>query len=57
MDRSLIRNHLVYSLSRLMDGMEFSIDHQYVELYLNNEYNGLYMLTESVKTGSNRVDI
>lgn len=57
MDRSLIRNHLVYSLSRLMDNLEFTIDHHYVELYINNNYQGLYLLTESVKTGSNRVDI
>lgn len=57
MDRSFIRNHLTYSLSNLMEGLEFKIDHQYVELYINNEYQGLYMITESVKTGSNRVDI
>lgn len=57
MDRSFIRNHLVYSLSKLMDNLEFTIDHHYVELYINNNYQGLYMITESVKTGSNRVDI
>ncbi len=57
MDRSFIRNHLTYSLASLMSGLEFSVEHQYVELYINNEYQGLYLLTESVKTGSNRVDI
>ena len=57
MDRSFIRNHLVYSLSKLMNNLEFTIEHKYVELYLNGKYNGLYLLTESVKTGSNRVDI
>lgn len=57
MDRSFIRNHLVYSMAKLMNNLEFNIDHKYVELYLNGKYNGLYMLTESVKTGSNRVDI
>lgn len=38
-------------------GLPFSNNTRYVELTLNNEYIGLYQLTEQVEQGDNRVDI
>ena len=55
-DPSHLRNFYAYKLAKLM-GMEYAVDCQFVNVYLNNSYQGLYLFTETVKTSSNRVDI
>ena len=55
-DPSLVRNYYAYKLAKLL-GMEYTVDCEFVEVYLNGEYEGLYLFCETVKTGSNRVDI
>lgn len=55
-DPSLIRNFLAYRLAQAM-GMEYTVDCMFVEVYLNGRHQGLYLLCETVKTGSSRVDI
>lgn len=55
-DNSLIRNAVCYDLARAM-GVPYTTDSYNVHLYLNGEYAGLYMITEKVDIGENRVDI
>ncbi len=55
MDKTLMRNYLAYSLSRRMG--RWASDVRYVELMLNNEYQGIYLLVEKIKRDSNRVNI
>ncbi|MDE5718769.1 MAG: CotH kinase family protein [Lachnospiraceae bacterium] len=38
-------------------GLSYSTQGTWVDLYLNGEYRGIYLLTESVTVGSGRVDI
>ena len=54
-DKSLIRNSLVYDTARAMG--HYASRHVLVELYLNQEYMGVYVLFEKVKRNKNRVDI
>ena len=62
-DRSLIRNPLMYALSRLSG--RYAPRTRQVELYLNtdggpvqaSDYFGVYTLTERIKRGSNRVNV
>lgn len=49
-------NTFAFETARLM-GMPFTNHTRYVELFLNNEYVGLYQLTEKIEINSNRVDI
>jgi len=53
LDRSQIRNHLMYSVSREIQ--DWAPDSRYCELYVNGEYQGIYVLIESVKASPNRV--
>lgn len=53
---SMIRNKLVYDFAYNI-GVETTGFAHYTNLYLNGEYAGLYMLTEKVDVGENRVDI
>ena len=54
-DKSLMRNVLIYSLSNDMG--RYAPRSEFVELYLNNEYRGVYVLMEKIKRDKNRVAI
>ena len=55
-DPTYMRNFYAYRLAEAL-GLEYSIQTKFVNLYLNNEYDGIYLLTETVKTSENRVNI
>lgn len=55
-DGSYIRNKLVLDLANSVTGA-YEPDGEFVELYLNGSYQGLYLLTEAVEIGENRLDI
>ena len=55
-DWSMIKNQLAYDLAGKLGIFTTSATYQ-VDLYLNGEYAGLYLLTEKVDIGENRVDI
>lgn len=56
-DKSLSRNALAYMMSSKMEHVDFSPATQYVDVYLNGEYVGAYLLTDQIETGKGRVDI
>jgi len=54
-DKTMLRNALAYNIA---DGlMEYAPRTEPVVLYINNEYKGIYVLTEAVKRDDSRVDI
>lgn len=55
-DFSYMRNMLAYDFAQKM-GIDVTSSTKRVDLYLNGEYAGLYLITEKVEIGSNRVDI
>ena len=56
MDPSLLRNKVAYDLATKA-GIPYVPDCQWVDLYLNGEYAGLYLLTERIEIHPQRVDI
>lgn len=56
-DKSLARNSIAYELGQRFDHIEFTSMHQFVELYLNNQYLGVYILCDQIQTGDGRVDV
>lgn len=56
-DKTFIRNKLAYDLSREMDGLIYSPMTEMIELYLNGEYQGLYMFCDHNQVNEGRVDI
>jgi len=56
-DRTLSRHALAYELAERFDDLAFVSMHQHVEVYLNDEYLGLYLLCDQMQTGEGRVDI
>lgn len=54
-DKSMIRNVLAYNLFGKMG--HYSPGTRFCELILNDEYKGIYVLTEKIKRDKNRVNI
>ena len=59
-DRSLMRNKLAYALGNSMvfsDGLKWTPTGLHVEVYLNGNYIGVYLLNEDVRLDVNRLNI
>ncbi|MFN8239601.1 MAG: CotH kinase family protein [Bacteroidales bacterium] len=54
-DKTMMRNALTFHLGRLMGNWQPGF--RYCVVYINGEYNGIYLLLESIKRGKDRVDI
>lgn len=55
-DTSLLRNSVALTLAKLL-GLPFTPEFKAVDLYMNGEYQGNYLICESVEVNSERVDI
>lgn len=55
-DKSLMRNSLVYDLG-LQNGVTYSSQSRFVDVYINGTYNGNYLMTEPVEAKTGRVEI
>lgn len=54
-DKSLMRNVLAYHIANQTG--HYAPRTRYCEVYLNNQYQGIYVLMEKIKRDNNRVDI
>ncbi len=51
LDKTLLRNYLWYNLSG--DIMEYSPNVRFCEVFLNGDYRGVYLMTETISEGEN----
>ena len=56
LDCSQIRNYLAFSLGEAL-GLQYTTSFQFVELYLNGVYDGVYLVCEQIEVKKHRVDI
>ena len=54
-DKTMIRNVLIYKLSNQLG--RYASRTRFVELFLNNEYKGVYVLMEKIKRDNERISI
>ncbi len=55
-DRSLMRNQLAFEVSRRV-GLAYTPRQEYVELFLNDVYQGLYNIAEHQEVDAHKIDI
>ena len=55
-DDSQLRNELAFKIAEML-GMEYRMEGRYVELYVDDDYRGLYYLTHAVEIGKDTVDL
>ena len=56
-DLSLSRNYLAQSIASLFDTINSTTGVQFVDLYVNGEYYGVYLLCEQIEVRQNKIDI
>lgn len=56
-DHSLLRNLTAYNLADELTGMSYSPNCRSIELYVNGEYQGVYLLCEDKNVNKNRIAI
>lgn len=55
---TMARNYLAYNMAyEVLDGIEYTTPAWWVDVYVNGEYHGVYLLCEHVRVGDGRVDI
>lgn len=55
-DDTLIRNSFALTLAQQI-GIPYAVDFQPVDLYINGDYRGSYLLTEKIEAGQGRAEI
>jgi hypothetical protein len=59
-DKSLMRNKFAFALSNsalFNDGLKWNPTGQHIEVYLNNDYVGVYLMTEDIRIDPARLNI
>ena len=56
-DHTLVRDYLAKTLGRTLDSFTFTPSCHFVDVYLNNDYQGSYMVTDQVEVKSGRVEV
>ncbi len=56
-DKSLLRNYSMFRLGQMLSGVEYSPDCMFIELYLNGNYRGIYLLCGQVEVSSVRLQL
>lgn len=55
-DKTAVKNAIIFNLAQRLND-EYSIKSKFVELFLNREYMGVYLISESIKVASKRINI
>lgn len=55
LDKTLMRNYMWYNLAGQI--MEWAPDVRYCEVFVNHEYQGLYVMTEQISMGEGRIEM
>jgi len=56
-DRSHVRNSLTVLMSKFYQHSMYTLDYRFIDLFINNNYMGNYVLMERVEFSSNRLNI
>lgn len=56
-DNSLIRNYITYKAGQKLDGIDYCVNCELVEVYFNGEYAGIYTLCERIRNEKDKINI
>ncbi len=56
-DNSCARNYIAHELAERFKTIGFASMHEFVELEVNGEYRGLYLICDLIQTGKGRLDL
>ncbi len=56
-DWTLIRSMVAWDLGMMLDGLKWTPDSTFAEVFVNGKYVGSYQMVQSIKIDNNRVDV
>lgn len=56
-DPSLLRNIVASDMAKTMSALKFTPSYRSVDLFINGEYKGVYMLSEKIEVAKDKVDL
>lgn len=56
-DQSFLRNHVAFTLGRMLDNISYCSSSSFVKLYINGTYQGIYQVAEQHQVQDYRVNI
>lgn len=56
-DLSIVRNYIAYAVASKFETQRFASKNRFIDLYVNGEYRGVYLVCEQVEVQENRVNI
>ncbi|MBE6593521.1 MAG: hypothetical protein E7642_05955 [Ruminococcaceae bacterium] len=56
-DKSLIRNMIAYDMSSVLSGLDYTVMHEFIDVYIDGDYCGLYMVTDKIDVSKGRLDL
>lgn len=56
-DKSFLRNYSMFRLGQMLEGIEYAPACTFIELYIGDDYKGVYLLTEQIEACSARLDL
>ena len=57
-DTTMARNYLAYNMAReVFTDIEYTTSAEWIDVYVNGKYQGVYLLCEHVRVGEGRIDI
>ena len=56
-DQSFVRDKTALDMGRKLSGMTWNPDSEYVELFVNSEYKGAYLMVEKVRIDGDKVNV
>ncbi len=55
-DESLVRNLITYNTCQALEGIDYMVKAEPIEVYLNDSYNGLYTLVERIRISESKIN-
>ncbi len=56
-DSSLMKNYITYKTGLMLNGIEYTPKCEFIEVYFNGEYHGIYLLVERIAIEKTKIDI
>ena len=56
-DKSLIRNMIAYDMSSVLSGLDYTVMHEFVDVYIDGDYYGLFMATDKIDVSNGKIDL
>ncbi len=56
-DNSLIRNYITYKAAQHLEGIDYNVNCELVEVYFNGDFGGIYALCERVRNEKDKINL